>query len=140
MLREGLGELELEEVMAQCLSINYRLRSVVQAWLGCPVLYTLGWIDDETERGMFRFDDVFIADMLRTGHKGGSVNIHAWLTLPSMEIIDVSLATTMGFAQKRPEMLGLAITRPADELNGMAYKPMLVGDEFLCKTGMLIEW
>jgi hypothetical protein len=140
VLREGLGELGVEEVMAQCLSIHYRMRPIVQAWLGCPVLYTLGWIDDETDEGMFKFDDAFIANMLRTGHKGGSVNIHAWLTLPSMEIIDVSFATTLGIVQKRPEMLGRAITRPADELKGMAYKPMLVGDGFLRKTGLLIEW
>ncbi|WP_165841893.1 hypothetical protein [Paraburkholderia unamae] len=140
VMRDGLGELGIEDLMSQCMSIHYRMRSVVQDWLDCPVMYTLGWIDDGTAHGMFKFDDAFITKMLRIGHNGGTVNLHAWLTLPSMEIIDVSLATTMGIAQKRPEMLGLTIIRPADELTGMAYKPMLVGDDFLRKTGLLIEW
>lgn len=140
IVRDGLGDLGFEDIVAQCLAIHYRLVPVVQQWLGCPVLFTLGWIDTGTESGMFRFDDAFIAEKLRTGHMGSTVNIHAWLTLPSMEIIDVSLATSMGVAQKRPEMYGMAMTKHADELKGMTYKPMLVGEDFLRKTGLLVEW
>jgi len=140
IVRDGLGDLGFEDVVAQCLAIHYRMIPVVQHWLGCPVLFTLGWIDTGTERGMFRFDEAFVAEKLRRGHLGSTVNMHAWLTLPSMEIIDVSLATSMGIAQNRPEMHGMAITRHADELKGMAYKPMLVGEDFLRKTGLMVEW
>jgi hypothetical protein len=139
VLRDALGDLGFEDVVAQCMAIHYRMMPAMQRWLGCPVLYTLGWIDDETEQGMFRFDEAFIAEKLRRGHAGGTVNLHAWLTLPSMEIIDVAFPTTMGIAQNRPEMFGRAITRHADELCGIAYKPMLVGEDFLRKTGLLIE-
>jgi hypothetical protein len=104
------------------------------------VTFSDGTITDLGSPGNGTSNYGYAINMLRIGHKGGNMNIHAWLTLPSTEIIDVSLATTMGIVQKRPEMLGLAITRPADELNGMAYKPMLVGDGFLRKTGLLIEW
>ena len=54
-----------------------------------------------------------------------------------MEIIDVALATTMGKVQNRPDMYGLVISKKADDLEGMAYKPMLVGDDFLLKSGLL---
>ena len=140
IIRDSLGDLGFEDVVAQCLSIHYRLVPVIEEWLGCPALFTLGWVDTGTESGMFRFDEVFIAEKLKSGHSGGSVNMHAWLTLPSMEIIDVSLATSIGVFQKRPEMYGMAITKYADELRGMAYKPMLVGEDFLRKTGLLLEW
>ncbi|QTD90882.1 hypothetical protein OHZ10_11740 [Burkholderia arboris] len=139
VVRDALGELDFEDVVGQCMAIHYRLLPALNAWLGCSVFFTIGWIDDETEEGMFRFDEAFIAEMLRTGYVGGTVKLHAWLTLPSMEIVDMSLPTTMGVVQKRPEMLGGAITRYAGELKGMAYKPMLVGDDFLRKTGLLTE-
>ena len=32
------------------------------------------------------------------------------------------------------------LAKHADELRGMAYKPMLVGPDFLRKSGLLIEW
>lgn len=140
VVRGELGALDYREVAAQCLSIHYRLRPVIQGWLGCPVYYTLGWIDDETDRGMYKFDEAFIMELLRSGQRGPEVSIHAWLTLPSMEIIDVSLPTTLAIAWESRDMLGGAITRRADELKGMTYKPMLVGDEFLRRTGLLVEW
>jgi hypothetical protein len=111
----------------------------VRELVGCPVLYTIGWVDDGTAKGMFKFDDAFISDKLKHGHSGGTVNIHAWLTLPSMEVIDVALATTIAVVQNIPEGYGGVFAQPADGLNGMAYKPMLVGPDFLRKTGLLME-
>ena len=136
----GLGGLEPLEVVAQCMMINHRLEPVMERWFGCPVIYTLGWIDDGTEKGMFRFDESFIADKLKNGHKSLKVNIHAWLTLPSMEIIDVTIATSMAVANNTTQGIGLALTRHADELEGFAYRPMLVGSDFLRRTGLMLEF
>ena len=140
VVQRGLGDLDFSDVVAQCMAIHYRLAPVIQEWLGCPVLYTLGWIDDGTDTGMFKFDDDFIADKLKNGHAGGTVNLHAWLTLPSMEVIDMALATTIAVINKMPEGYGRVLARPADGLDGMAYKPMLVGPDFLRETGLLVEW
>lgn len=139
VVRQGLGDVGAPDVMAQCLAMNHRLLPVMAEWLGCPVLYTLGWIDDGSERGMFKFDDAFIADKLRAGIAPGTVNIHAWLTLPSMEIIDVTVATTMAIAKGKPEQGGGVIMGHADGFRGFAYRPMLVGADFLRRTGILIE-
>ena len=138
VVREALGELEAEDLAAQCLSIHYRLAPIIEQWLGCPVAYTLGWVDDESENGLFRFGDAFIEETLNKPiAPGSSVKIHAWLTLPSMEIIDASLATSFSKAHHKPEWEGLVLTKHADELKGMAYKPVLVGDDFLHKAGLL---
>jgi hypothetical protein len=139
VLRDGLGELDIADVAAKCMSIHYAMIPVVEAWLGVPPLYTIGWVDDGTDRGLFRFDESFITEKIRSGHKSGSINIHAWLTLPSLEIIDVALMTSFAVAQKKPEWLGSALTKYADDLQGVAYKPMLVGTDFLRKTGLLVE-
>lgn len=137
VVRECLGELDFEDVVAQCISIHYRLLPVIEQWLQCSVIYTLGWIDDGTDKGMFKFDDAFIVDKLKNGCLGGSVSIHAWLTLPSMEVIDVSIATSPSVLNNIPEGRGGVIAQHADVLKGMTYKPMLVGMDFLIKAGLI---
>lgn len=139
VVRECLGELDVKEVVAQCISINYRLLPVIEQWLQCSVLYTIGWIDDGTDKGMFKFDDAFILDKLANGCPGGNVSIHAWLTLPSMEVIDISLATSMIVLSNSPLERGGVVAQHADLLKGITYKPMLVGMDFLKKAGLLIE-
>ena len=102
-------------------------------------IHTIGWIDDGTVNGMFKFDDAYILDKLANGCPGGSVRIHVWLTLPSMEIIDFSIATSLSVLNNTPEGRGEVIAKHADELEGINYKPMLVGMDFLKKSGLLIE-
>lgn len=140
VMKKYFPNMNVEHLVCQCLSIHHILLPVIEDWLGCPVTYTLGWIDDGTETGMFQFDEAFIENCLRTPVPPGSVvNMHAWLTLPSMEVIDVTLPTSYGKVQNRPEMYGLLISKHADDMKGMKYKPMLVGDEFLPKAGFAIE-
>lgn len=140
VVRASLGELDYPDIVAQCLSIHHRLQPVLEEWLKCPVLYTIGWIDDGTSKGMFKFDDTFIEETLRRGFKGHHLNIHAWLTLPSLEVIDVALVTSMAVAQKLKEGHGGVIAKPADEMSGMSYKPMLIGTGFLERIGALVEF
>lgn len=138
VMRDALGAIpSQDEVVLQCISIHYRLRKAFQRNLGCPAMFTIGWVDDGTPKGMFRFDDAFIEDKLAHGYPSTEVCMHAWLTLPSMEIIDVSLLTSIGEVLNITEYMGGVIARKADELINMKYKPMLVGLDFLYKTGMI---
>jgi len=139
VVQRGLGDLDFPDVVAQCMAIHFRLVPVIRDWLKCPVLFTLGWIDDGTEKGLFKFDDNFISNKLENGHAGGTVNLHAWLTLPSMEVIDVALATTMAVLNEMPNGHGGVLAGRPDSFNGFAYKPMLVGPDFLRQTGLLME-
>ena len=138
VIRRDLGDLNLSDLLMQCMSIHYRLLPVLEKWLECPVLYTIGWVDDGTDTGMFKFDDGFIADKLEKGHTGSTINIHAWLTLPSMEVIDLALTTALAHMHGLREGHGEAIAGHADELTNMTYKPMLVGHDFLRKTGLQV--
>lgn len=137
VVRDALGEVDFSDVNAQCLAFHHRLVPVVSQWLGCEVFYTMGWVDFGAGGSLFQCDEASLAETLRKGQDGNTANIHAWLTLPSMEILDATLSTTLARSNNSAEMLFRAITRHADELNGLTYKPMIVGDDFLRRTGML---
>ena len=130
----------VEDLSTKCLSLNKRMAPAVSELLGCRVLYTLGWIDEVVEGGYYSgFDDKFIADTLLYGHHGSKLNAHAWLTLPSMEIIDLTILTTIGHLKNQPALCGHLIMRHVDELTGISYKPVLVGDDFFAKAGIKVE-
>lgn len=74
--------------------------------------------------------------ILSEGLDVSSANLHAWLTLPSMEIIDMIFPTSYGVINnKKPSELGGVIIKHASELTGgMSYHPMIIGTEFLEKS------
>lgn len=142
ILTPVLQGMTYEQMVGQCMPLHLKARSVLEEWLGCPVYYTLGWIDDGTSKGIFKFDDEVIADKLENGHGSETINIHAWLTLPSMEIIDLTLCTTLCIIQGLKGGEGRVLVKKADDITGFSYKPMLVGEAYLSKIGVMknITW
>lgn len=126
-----------EQLVGECMPIHLKARPVLEKWLGCPVYFTLGWIDDGSSKGLFRFDDETIAEKLASGHQGETLDIHAWLTLPTMEIIDLTLTTTICLLQGIKEGEGGVIVKKADEVTGLSYKPMLIGETYLHSIGVI---
>lgn len=140
MILKSCGEIGLAELVGQCMSIHHRLAPVISEFLECEATFTLGWVLNNTEE-LFKFDDVFIEETIKNGHKNNRVNLHAWITLPSMEVIDFSLPTTIGYVKGKKEMYGATIASHPDEFTkGLKYKPMLLGDEYLQKTGLLVNF
>ncbi|WP_052502762.1 hypothetical protein [Halarcobacter anaerophilus] len=128
------------EIDAQCMSFNYRIREYFHEITDNNFMYTIGYVK-YNDKLMFEQTEKSLKNMLNYGIQSidGSINIHVWLTLPSMEIIDLTLATTLGKVWNKPELIGRLFTRHADEFDGMQYIPLLVGDDFLRKTGALID-
>jgi len=127
IVSEEFGNLEMSNVNAQCVAMSYRFAPVVRDWLGCPAIFTLGWIDNGTAEGMFKFDETLIADILKNGCAHDALSVHAWITLPSAELIDLTIATT-AVKKNHPDGYMYVLAKHADELVGIEYKPMLVGD------------
>jgi hypothetical protein len=138
-LRDAVGEIGIEEVVAQCLSIHHKLLGPVSTILGAPTYYTIGYV--ETSEGtLFEQDETSLKAILDSRLSSFELNIHAWLTLPSMEVLDFSLPTSIAVIKTMNKGIGGLIASKADELkHGMKYHPLLVGDDFLRKTGALIE-
>lgn len=136
-IRDIMGELSEEDVVAQCLSLHMRLKPVIEKILGCDAYYTIGWVSLEKSE-MFKQTEESLSEMLKRGITGPSINIHAWLTLPSLEILDFSLPTTYAKVHGLEDGKGAVVSKHPSELTGgMMYQPMLVGEEFLSKSGAM---
>jgi hypothetical protein len=138
LLREVAGEIGVEELVGQCLSIHYRLLGALDQVFGGKCYFTIGYV--ETKRKMFYQSESDLKELMETGISNPSLNIHAWITLPTMEIIDVSLPTTYAVVNDEKEGIGSIIASHADELkNGLSYHPMIIGADYLRKIGALID-
>lgn len=136
-IRDIMGELDEDDVVAQCLSLHMRLKPVIEQILGCNAFYTIGWVSFKDSE-IFKQTEESLSEMLESGITGPDVNIHAWLTLPSMEVLDFSLPTTYAKVNGIEEGKGGVIAMYASDLaDGMMYQPMLVGEEFLAKSGAM---
>ncbi|WP_278484550.1 hypothetical protein [Achromobacter insolitus] len=136
VLREALGKpVSTDALVGQCLQVTWDFLPAVERWLGCQAFFTIGWVDLGHSRQWDQFDDAFISTMLTRGHGGGPVKVHAWLTLDSLEILDVtlmtSLAVTLGTEGK-----GEVLAGDPNDTGQVVLKPMLVGPDFVFKTGM----
>jgi hypothetical protein len=139
-VRDAVGELGVEAVVAQCLSLHWHLKEPLEKFFGVPILYTIGYVHTPPSY-MFKQTEADLQRLLQNGINTPQLNIHAWLTLPSAEIIDMSLPTSVAVLNQMKEGRGSVLAAHADELkHGLRYHPMLLGDAFLRKIGALVEF
>lgn len=139
-LHRAVGHLSEDVVATQRFGVTATVRTLLEAELKVPLAYTLGYIRQNGQR-LCCTPIAGLEQMLRTGiAPGARVSLHAWLTLPSHEIIDVSfwaLFPDLGCADER-EMRGLFMH--PDQMPGRSYHPQWVGDEFVRRIGVLKEY
>lgn len=137
IIRDNLGILDEDEIVLQCLLLNIRLKNVFSKYFNCPIYYTIGYVGIDGHY-MYKQTEESLFSMLENGAEGPSVSLHAWLTLPSMEILDFSIATSYGRVNGIKDMMGAALAlHPSELTGGMSYHPMIVGEDFLLKIGAM---
>lgn len=63
---------------------------------------------------------------------------HCWLTLPSMEIVDPTLVSSLLLAGVLEGPLeSVLISKHWSDLNGVEYHPVVVGEDYLCRGGVV---
>jgi len=138
LLYRELGAIDHNDLYKNCMAIHYQLKPIFEKIFNIEIYFTLGNAK-VNDTYLFKIEESEIIDLLENKVKK-PINIHAWLTLPSMEILDFSLVTTYCITNKVQEGMGGVITKHYSELTlGMMYEPMLIGDDFLRKSGGLIE-
>ncbi|MFA6191814.1 MAG: hypothetical protein WC665_05615 [Sulfurimonas sp.] len=126
--------LQHKDVFLQCYILNYKIKKILDEQLDYNFMYTIGYIEldgeprfKSTEKDLFK-----MIQNSRPDYNNDGVKIHVWLTLPSMEIVDLTLPTTLQY--KFPEIPdGSVLKMHTDNNHYLRYKPQLVGDDFFKK-------
>lgn len=135
-LRHKYGELDPSHFIGQCLQIHFDILNDVKIIFGTEAIFTLGYIYTG-EQYFFQFNENDVLNWLSEKNNKITIKIHAWITLESMEIIDLTFPLTYAKLAGLEES-GLAITKHADELTGgMEYHPVIVGEEALFKLNLV---
>jgi hypothetical protein len=130
-----LGAIRMEEIVAQCLSFHYRVIPAVEVALGVPCYFTIGHVELAGGR-YFEKSEEELRQLLSHGMSGTSVGLHAWLTLPTMEILDFVFPSSYAVYNNIAQGRGQVIAEHGDSLPpSISFHPMLVGPEFLFRIG-----
>ena len=119
---------EVDQTKCNCLKINFELFLKLDKIIPNGAFLTIGWIECGKKKQFF-FDYNYIDTLLKGEKSKNVLRLHAWITLPTMEIIDLTFLTTYGSIFNEPDMIGNVIAKDADSLQGMSYIPMLVGSD-----------
>lgn len=125
-----------EHIAGMCMQITHDLVDFLHG-AGIDALYTLGWMSYR-DHPVYRFDSADVRRWMTEGipdrHK---VDVHAWATLPSAEIIDPSWLSTIGIVQGKRELIGAVIIADPEQRTSHQYHPVTVGTHLLLRIGLL---
>ncbi|MBT2748317.1 MULTISPECIES: hypothetical protein [unclassified Lysobacter] len=139
-LSRALGHLSEDVVRTQRFGLLSLVRDVLETEFRAPLAYTLGFVHQDGQR-LCHTSIEGLEQMLRTGiAPGARLSLHAWLTLPSHEIIDATFwAVLPGFASIEERQARGLFLHP-DQMLGRSYHPQWVGEGFARKVGILKEY
>jgi hypothetical protein len=138
LFHKVLGPKQPEMIAGNCLGINLLLKSHIENELHLKTYFTLGSFQMDGKR-IFEFTEDDIKLWLQSGVPDiTKIDIHAWLTLESLEIIDATLPTSWGIICDSPELVGGIIHEHPSELRGnVSFHPVIVGHEILPDIGAI---
>ncbi len=133
------GWFDPNDLMAKCFSIHYKILKPIELALNVKPIYTIGYLESNGKYIYKKSEDELLAIMKQDYKYGGELNMHAWITLPSMEIIDYTLATTIAFVKNMDSSIGQIYCGYADGINEkLKYHPMLVGEGCFRSMGLMM--
>ncbi|MFA0125962.1 hypothetical protein AB4400_31850, partial [Vibrio sp. 10N.261.48.A2] len=95
IIQQQLGQFSPEDVSQKCFWITFLLKNELEKRLGMTFYYTLGSVVLEGNPVFYTDLDTLKSYMVKENTNfNPAVNLHAWLTTPSGEIIDAALFTT----------------------------------------------
>ncbi|PTV49422.1 hypothetical protein [Acinetobacter pittii] len=125
-------------LMAQCLGIHYVLKPYVDKYYNVESVITIGHIERKAGGKVFYEPmEKRVTYLSQPLDVTKPTNIHVWLTLPTLEILDFTFPTTMAHVLGRKDLEGGIIGQHGDDDNDHFYKPEFVGVEFLYKAGLI---
>jgi hypothetical protein len=140
VIQEISSQHTAEEISQQCFWYMLSIKDVLQKTLDTRLYYTLGYVQFNGEPVFYTPKNELRDKMLTSVDAGSAHNLHAWLTTPNMEIIDLTFGTTYGIVNNRPDVIGRCAFQHYSAFDdNMIYHPQLIGDDYLKKIGALVE-
>lgn len=141
---KSLGGFTAEDITAQCLKYSRLSKPLIDEYLGIHTILTIGYVIDRgNER--FKFGETDIINMMNQSPEKYSskvANVHAWLTLPSFEIFDLTFRESKNAIANNPFNAERGFDFIFNSLESLYYKqqlayvPMLVGNDCLFKLNL----
>jgi len=122
-----------------CHRVSYFMKPILEKYFDTELYLTIGYISNG-ESTYFPISESQITNLLIEKPKEvqETIPFHVWLTLPSLEIIDLTFGQS--FAEKSTEDIPMNqfLLRHPDQIYGsMKYHPMIIGEGFLKSIGVL---
>jgi hypothetical protein len=148
LIHHVFPQLDVPDIVGRCHHIHKCIHKPLEDLLGCRAYFTIGSVSipgDEPHlprKEAFKMSEAEVRHYMEEGAPDlNHLNIHAWLTLDSMEVFDMTYPTTVGFSIGNKEMMGGIITCHLNDLNsGLQYHPFVVGSDLLKKMGLMFEF
>lgn len=139
LLERWIGNVDFDKQRDNCMGFHLGVKPFLEGYLSSDVYYTIGYLVKDKGRLYYLTDDM-IESMLEKGFNNDRIYIHVWLTLPTMEILDFTFLTVYAELANKPDRKGEFYMGKAEELNDdIFYYPVLIGDGFLRKYGVLVD-
>lgn len=104
--------------------------------LDVPCYLTMGWVS-YAGIDYFRHSGGELSEWISKGVPDRhSVRMHCWLTFPSGEILDATLASYISVKTGRHELLGNLIAQASECSGDFTYNPTLIGADALRRLGL----
>ncbi|MEI2453871.1 hypothetical protein [Lysobacter firmicutimachus] len=139
-LSHDIGEISADLVARERFGITTAVRGLLERMLRVPLVYTLGYVQQGDQK-LLHTPLEELERMLLPGNAAvAQINLHAWLTLSSHEIIDVTYWAAFPELCSRKEQESKVLFGHPGQIEGRSYHPQLVGEEFVRKVGILKEY
>lgn len=139
LVSELVRDLEAKDLVGQCFAVHLAAAPLIEKEFGVKAVPTFGWIKVADEE-LFHTDEQVLARYLIEGVPSRMMNLHCWLTLSSFEIVDITISTSIAIVNRTEEGVGNMLAKHWSRLTGgVEYHPQLVGEQYLERTGMLLN-
>lgn len=133
----------IEAIANQCFFWNFHLQQAIEELLRCDSILTVGYVDFKNRSAFITSTEEILTWLNVKYDTLQHRNIHVWLTLPTFEIIDITLVSS--FLKINNEIFGEKIDfrncfmfLPEENAgsNIPVHRPQFVGMDFFYKTGI----
>jgi hypothetical protein len=125
----------IEDFCANCLNANIFLVKELSNLLRCKAIVTLGYITIKGPReDLYRFSCEDLQRWIEPEFLTNSANAHAWITLESGEVIDLTLLTSIAIVKNCDGKGAFFGGRPEEPGISVEFHPIAVGRDVIEKA------